>query len=66
MTQGRKLIALLKRRAMTYLAMNLTGISVSPHKRIVEALRDSEQLVKGRDKKGRTTWRVVSATRWSA
>ena len=66
MTQGRRLIALLKRRAHTYLEMNLTGISVSPHKRIVETLRDSEQLVKGRDKQGRTTWRVVSATGWSA
>lgn len=27
MTQGRRLIALLKRKPLTYLAMNLTGIS---------------------------------------
>lgn len=66
MTQGRKLVALLKRRQMTYLEMLLTGISTCPWKRAQEQLRPSEQLVKGRDKKGRTTWRVVSATRWSA
>lgn len=66
MTQGRRLIAALKRKAMTYLEMNLLAVSVSPHKRIAESLGPHERLVKGRDKQGRTTWRVVSATRWTA
>ena len=61
-TQGRRLIQALKRRAYTYLEMNLLGISVSPQKRIAECLRDDEQLVKGR-RDGLTTWRVVGATR---
>ena len=60
--QGRRLISMLKRRAHTYLEMNLLGISVSPQKRVAECLRADEQIVKG----GRTTWRVVGATRWSA
>lgn len=64
-TQGRRLIALLKRRAMTYLEMNLLGISISPHKRVLECLKPHETLVKG--KRGEwTTRRVVSATRWTA
>lgn len=65
-TQGRRLIALLKRKAMTYLEMNMTGISVCGHKRVMEALGPHEQLVKGKDAKGRTTWRVVAATKWTA
>lgn len=64
-TQGRKLISALKRRAHTYLEMNLLGISVSPQKRVAECLRDDEQIVKGK-RDGRTTWRVVGATRWTA
>ena len=60
-TQGRRLIALLKRRAMTYLEMNMLGLSVSPHKRILESLGPDERLVKGRDKSGRTTWSVRRA-----
>lgn len=59
------MIALLKRRAHTYLEMNLLGISVSPQKRVAECLRDDEVIVKGR-RDGRTTWRVVGATRWTA
>jgi hypothetical protein len=63
--QGRRLIAMLKRRPLTYLEMNMLGVSISPHRRIVECLRPDEQLVKG-TRDGRTTWRVVSATRWTA
>ena len=63
--QGRRLISMLKRRAHTYLEMNLLGISVSPQKRVAECLRADEQIVKGR-RDGRTTWRVVGATRWTA
>jgi hypothetical protein len=63
--QGRRLISMLKRKSMTYLEMNLLGISVSPQKRVAECLRDDEVIVKGR-RDGRTTWRVVGATRWTA
>ena len=65
-TQGRRLIAMLKRASMTYLEMNLTGISVSPHKRVLECLREDERLVKLKDSRGRLRWRVVAATKWTA
>lgn len=65
MTQGRQLIAALKRRAMTYGDMQRLGISTSPQKRIVEALRADEQIVKG-ERRGLVTWRVIKATRWAA
>lgn len=64
-TQGRRLIALLKRRAMTYGDMQATGISTSPQKRVAECLADSEQLIKAVNGAGLVTWRVVSATRWT-
>ena len=41
-TQGRRLIAALKRKAHTYLEMNLLCISISPHRRIAECLRDGQ------------------------
>lgn len=64
-TQGRKLIAALKRRQMTYREMLQACESCSPWRRIAECLKPDEQLVKG--KRGEwTTWRVVSATRWTA
>lgn len=63
--QGRRLIAMLKRKSMTYGDMQALGISTSPQKRVVECLKPSEQIVNG--KRGRwVTWRVVSATRWTA
>lgn len=61
--QGRRIIAHLKRKALTYLEMNMLGISVSPHKRVMEQLLPSEQLLKNKDAKGRTTWRVVKVGR---
>jgi hypothetical protein len=64
-TQGRRLIAMLKRASMTYIEMNLTGISVSPHKRVLESLREDERLVKLKDSRGRLRWRVVAATKWT-
>jgi hypothetical protein len=62
-TQGRRLIAMLKRRAMTYLEMNLTGISVCPQKRVAECLRDDERIVKATGPDGRLRWRVVAETK---
>jgi hypothetical protein len=62
MTQGRRLIEALKTRRMTYLEMNLLGISVSPHKRIMESLRPDEVLQKARID-GKTYWKVIPAYR---
>jgi hypothetical protein len=65
MTQGRTLIAALKRKPHTYLEMNLLGVSVAPHMRIVESLRLDEKLVKGKrhigGKRYLVTWAVKKA-----
>jgi len=60
-TQGRVLIAALKRRPHTYMQMLAYGLSCSPWKRVLESLRPEEQLVKLPNGKGLTTWRVVRA-----
>lgn len=65
-TQGRLLIAALKRRPHTYMDMLMHGVSCSPWKRVSESLRHGEALVKGKNARGLTTWRVVAATRWTA
>lgn len=62
-TQGRQLIAHLKRRPMTYLEMLMLGISVAPWMRVRESLREGEHLYKRKNDRGLTTWFV---TRWSA
>ena len=65
-SQGRRLIALLKRRSYSNLELMMTGISTCHHKRIRECLADHETLfsVKGRD--GLLRYRVVAATGWTA
>jgi hypothetical protein len=65
-THGRLLIARLKRKPHTYMQMLSYGLSTSPWKRVQETLLPHECLVKGRNKHGLTTWRVVAATRWTA
>lgn len=65
-SQGRRLIALLKRRGMTYMEMLSTGISTSPWKRVDEALSPSEVVKKTKNARGLVVWRVVSATKWTA
>ena len=45
-TQGRELIALLKKRSMSTLDLQLAGISTCPWKRIAEQLTEKEQLIK--------------------
>ena len=59
-TQGRKLIALLKRRSMTTMDMLRTEISVSPWRRIAESLKPGETLVKAKNKRGLNVYRVRS------
>ncbi|EWS53311.1 hypothetical protein [Methylibium sp. T29] len=57
-TQGRRLIAMLKRRGMTTMDMLRTEISVSPWRRITESLKEDERLVKAKNKRGLTVYRV--------
>ena len=57
-TQGRRLIAMLKRRGMTTMDMLRTEISVSPWHRITESLKEDERLVKAKNKRGLTVYRV--------
>ena len=65
-TQGRRLIALLKRRTYTSMELLQTGISVCWWRRVAECLAPHETLysVKGRD--GLLRYRVVSATKCAA
>jgi hypothetical protein len=65
-TQGRVLIAELRRKAHTYRDMLSHGVSMSPWKRIAECLRADERLIKGTNTAGLTTWRVVKARSWVA
>lgn len=58
-SQGRRLIALLMRKPMTYMEMLATGISTCPHKRVSEQLHDNETLIKTYNHRGLITWRVV-------
>lgn len=57
-TQGRVLIGALKQKPHTYLAMLAYGISTSPWKRVLECLRDDEQLLKTPGKDGLVRWSV--------
>lgn len=45
-TQGRKLIAILKKRPMTTMDLQQTGISTCPWKRVYEQLGPREELTK--------------------
>ena len=65
-TQGRRIIAALKRKPMTYLEMHRLGVSTCPHKRVSEQLREDEQIVKARGTDGLVRWRVIGATKWTA
>lgn len=58
-TQGRALIALLKRRPMTYKQMLAASPSCSPWRRVKEALGADEQVITATNAKGWTVWRVV-------
>lgn len=62
MTQGRRLIEHLKRRAMTYGEMQALGISTSPQKRVAESLYESESLVKTKGHDNLIRWRVRRLT----
>lgn len=61
MTQGRQIIAALKRKPHTYMEMLMLGVSVSPWKRAVESLREGEKLIKHVHRDGRMRWFVTKA-----
>ena len=65
-TQGRLVIAALKRQPLTYAGMLALKVGNSPWKRAVECLKPTEQIVKRKRADGFITWRVISATRWTA
>lgn len=69
-TQGRRIIAALKRKSMTSMQIQMLGISTCWWRRVDESLAPEEQLVKGKlylgDGKYVNTYRVVSATKWTA
>ena len=66
-TQGRLVIAELKRQPHTYRQMLNLGMGNSPWKRVAETLDESkEALVKSTGADGLVRWRVVTATRWTA
>jgi hypothetical protein len=57
-TQGRRLIALLKRRRYTGLELNLLAISVSWWRRVDECLQPGEVLLKAKGRDGLLRYRV--------
>lgn len=59
MTQGRKLIAHLKRRPMTYMQMLMLGISTCPQKRVWECLQQGEYLHKRKNARGLVEWYIT-------
>lgn len=63
--QYERLFSALRRKAMTYLELQLLGVSTAPHKRLAEGehtLRErGERLVRGRNRQGLVTFRVVKA-----
>jgi hypothetical protein len=58
-TQGRRLIEILKRKALTYGEMQRLGISTSPQKRVMESLIYGQEWVHRQKRAdGLVTWRV--------
>jgi hypothetical protein len=66
-TQGRCVIAALKRKPHTYAQMLALNVGLSPWKRVMETLREpEEQLIRAKGKDGLVRWRVIAATKWTA
>lgn len=63
-TQARLLIAELKKKPHTYMQMLRHGVSTSPWRRVTEGLRPDERLIRAKNAKGLTTWRVVAVKGW--
>ena len=65
-SQGRRLIAILKRRSHSSMELLQTGISTCWWKRVSETLAEHEVLVSAKGRDGLLRYRVVAATRWTA
>ena len=65
-TQGRQVIAALKRKPHTYRDMLALGCGLSPWKRAMECLKDHEEIIRTTGKDGLVRWRAIAATRWTA
>lgn len=61
LSQGRRLIALLKRRPMTYMQMLALGVSTSPWRRVAEGLHTGEVIRKRVGADGLVRWSVGKA-----
>jgi len=59
-TQGRRLIADLKRHPMTYREMLKASESCSPWRRVKESLLPGEHVITATNAQGWKVWRVVS------
>lgn len=59
-TQGRQIIAALRKRPLTYMQMLMLGVSTCPQKRVMESLREGERLSKLKNARGLVTWFVTS------
>jgi hypothetical protein len=62
-TQGRRLIAMLKRRGMTYREMLQATESTSPWRRVVESLGADEEVKTTINAQGWTVWRVMKTVK---
>lgn len=59
-TQGRLVLAALRRRPLTYAGMLALGVGLSPWKRAVESLDESRERIERKKRRdGLITWRVV-------
>ena len=65
-SQGRRLIALLKKRKYSSMELQMTGISDCWWKRVAECLQPHESLDSKKAGDGLLRYRVVSATKWTA
>jgi hypothetical protein len=65
-SQGRRLIALLKRRRYSSMELLQTGISGCWWKRVGESLKPYERLDSKEAADGLLRYRVVTATKWTA
>lgn len=61
LSQGRRLIAVLKRRPMTYMQMLALGVSTSPWRRVAEGLYAGEVIRKRVGSDGLVRWSVGKA-----
>ena len=65
-TQGRRIIAVLKQKPLTYAQMLRLGEGNSPWRRVEECLAPDQVIVKGQHPSGCVTWAVRTVREWVA